>query len=89
MERINQFKTELTDRQIIEAYEGLTYNLELANYPLHELRKYFRSPDDTHINVKDANIFADFVDKQVKALLEWAKNLDEEYGQDDTENRST
>jgi hypothetical protein len=90
LECIEQFKTGLTEREILGAYEGLTCNLELADYPLQELRKYFHSPGETHINEKDAYIFADFAKRQVQDLLESAKELDEEYGQDDTEeNRST
>ena len=82
---IEQFKTGLAEREILEAYEGLTYNFELADYPLQELRKYFHSPDETHINEKDAYIFADFAERRVQELLESAKELDEEYGQDDPE----
>ena len=79
---IERFKTELAERGILGAYEGLTYNLELADYPLQELRKYFHSPDKTHINEKDAYIFADFAKRQVQVLLESAEELDEEYSQD-------
>ena len=86
---IGQFKTELAERGILEAYEGLTCNLDLTDYPLQALRKYFHCPDTTHINEKDAYIFADFVERRVQELLESAKELDEEYGQDDPEeNRS-
>ena len=85
LKHIAQFKTELAEREILEAYEGLTGDLELANYPLQELRKFFRSPDETHINEKDAYIFADFAERRVQELLESAKELDEEYGQDDPE----
>ena len=89
LKRIEQFKAELAEREILEAYEGLTYDLELVDHPSQELRKYFRNPDETHINEKDAYIFADFVDKQVQALLGWARRLDEEYSQDDPENHSS
>ena len=82
---IEQFKTGLVEREILEAYDSLTYHFELADYPLQELRKYFQSPNDTHINEKDAYIFADFAERRVLELLESAKELDEEYGQDDSE----
>ena len=78
---IEEFKTKLAEREILEAYEGLTYNLELVNYPLQELRKYFFNPDETHINERDASIFAYFAEKQTQKLLERAKELDEEYSQ--------
>ncbi len=78
---IGEFKTKLAEREILEAYEGLTYNLELVDYPLQELRKYFFNPDETHINAGDASIFAYFVQKQTNKLLEMAKELDEKYSQ--------
>ena len=81
LKRIEQFRAELAERKILEAYEGLTCDLELVDYPLQELRKYFCNPDETHINKKDAFIFADFAEKQVQKLLECAKGLDEEYSQ--------
>lgn len=82
---IEQFKVDLAERGILGAYEGITHNLEILDYPLHALRTYFRSPSETHINEKDAYIFADFAERRVQELLESAKELDEEYGQDDTE----
>ncbi len=86
---IEQFKVELADREILETYEGLTYDLELVDYPLRELRKYFCNPDTTHINEKDAPIFAFFVGEQTKKLLKSAEELDEEYSQDAPENHSS
>ena len=78
---IGEFKTKLAEREILEASEVLTYNLELVDYPLQELRKYFFNPDETHINERDASIFAYFAEKQTQKLLEMAKELDEEYSQ--------
>ena len=78
---IGEFKTKLAEREIFEAYEGLTYDLELVDYPLQELRKYFSNPDETHIDQRDASIFAYFAEKQTQKLLEMAKELDEEYSQ--------
>ena len=78
---IEEFKIKLAEREILEAYEVLTYNLELVDYPLQELRKYFFNPDQTHINDRDAKIFAYFVERQTQKLLNRAKDLDEEYSQ--------
>jgi hypothetical protein len=86
LKRIERFKADLAERQILEAYEGITHDLELVDYPLQELRKYFRNPDATHINEKDAPIFAFFVGEQTKKLLKSTEELDEEYSQDDPEN---
>ena len=52
-----------------------------VDYPLQELRKYFFNPDETHINDRDAGIFAYFVEQQTQKLLNRAKDLDEEYSQ--------
>ena len=78
---IGEFKTKLAERDILEAYESLTYNLKLVDYPLQELKKYFCTPDETHINERDAHIFAYFVEQQTHELLEAAQELDEEYSQ--------
>ena len=78
---IEEFKTKLAERDILEAYESLTYNLKLVDYPLQELKKYFCTPDETHINERDAHIFAYFVEQQTHELLEAAQELDEEYSQ--------
>ena len=77
---IEEFKTKLAERDILEAYD-ITYNLELIDYPLQELKKYFSSPGETHINKKDAYIFAYFVNQQIEGLFKIAKELDEEYSQ--------
>ena len=80
---IEAFKTGLKEREILEAYEeGVTYTLEEVDYPLQELRTYFRNRAETHINEKDAYIFATFVDVQVQKLLQIAEEIDEEYSQD-------
>ena len=79
---IEEFKIKLAERDILEAYEALTYSLELVDYPLQELKKYFRAPDKTHINERDAYIFAYFVEQQTQGLSEIAKELDEEYSQE-------
>jgi hypothetical protein len=89
LKRIERFKADLAERQILEAYEGITHDLELVDYPLRELRKYFCNPDTTHINEKDAPIFAFFVGEQTKKLLKSAEELDEEYSQDAPENHSS
>lgn len=81
LKAIEAFKVGLKDREILEAYEGVQYTLELVDYPLQELRTYFRNPAETHINEKDANIFATFVDVQVEELLQFAREIDEEYSQ--------
>ena len=81
LESIKAFKTGLEEREILEAYEGVTYILEEVDYPLQELRTYFRYRAQTHINEKDANIFAHFVRTQIQELCQIAEEIDEEYSQ--------
>lgn len=82
LESIKVFKTGLEDREILEAYEGVTHTLEEVDYPLQELRTYFRNCDETHLKKKDAYIFAHFVRTQIQNLCQIAKEIDEEYSQD-------
>ena len=82
LESIKAFKDGLKDREILEAYEGVTHTLELVDYPLQELRTYFRNRAETHIKEKDAYIFAHFVRMQIQNLRQIAREIDEEYSQD-------
>lgn len=82
LESIKAFKEGLKDREILEAYEGVTHTLELVDYPLQELRTYFCNSDETHINEKDAYIFAHFLRTQIQNLRQIAEEIDEEYSQD-------
>jgi len=79
LECVEQFKAGLKEREILEAYDSVTYTLELLDYPLRELQTYFVNSDRTHINEKDAYIFTYFARKQTDELLELAQELDEEY----------
>ena len=81
LKSIEQFKADLAERDILEAHENITYNLKLVDYPLQELKKYFCTPDETHINERDAYIFAYFVEQRTKGLFKIATELDEEYSQ--------
>ena len=81
LKSIEQFKADLAERDILEAHENITYSLKLVDYPLQELKKYFCTPDETHINERDAYIFAYFVEQRTKGLFKIATELDEEYSQ--------
>lgn len=81
LESIEAFKNGLKDREILEAYAGVTDTLEEVDYPLQELRTYFRNRAETHINEKDAYIFAHFVSTQIQELCQIAEEIDEEYSQ--------
>ena len=80
---IEAFKTGLKDREILEAYErkGGKHTLELLAYALQQLQTYFRDRAETHINEKDAYIFAHFVRTQIQNLRQIAEEIDKEYSQ--------
>src|SRR3990170_3435830 len=69
---IDKFKGALRSRDIYEAYDSVKYEIELLEYPLAELRVYFEEPKRSHINEKDAYIFADFVRKRLEKLRDMA-----------------
>lgn len=76
---IEKFKVALSLRDIYEAYDSVKYEIELLEYPLVELRSYFEDPMRTHINEKDAYIFADFLKRRIEKLRDMAIEIDKEY----------
>jgi hypothetical protein len=76
---LEEFTDELGRREIDGAYDGIKYTLELLEYPLQELRRYFQGTTETTLNAKSAYIFAYFARAQVQGLEEMAVELDEEY----------
>jgi hypothetical protein len=81
-EAIERFKTMLTTRGFLNAYDPISYHLELVEYPLAELKKYFDAQHDSKLNAKDAYIFLSFIRKQVDLLKQIAIEIDEEYATD-------
>ncbi len=76
---IYKFKSALISRGVYDAYDTVKYEIELLEYPIEELRKYFDKFDKSHINQKDAYIFAYFVKKRMESLKEIASDIDREY----------
>jgi hypothetical protein len=75
---VSDFKNALDTRGILDAY-NVSYDLELVEYPLAELRRYFDSPDESKLNERDAYIFLVFIRHQIDSLIRFATELDEEY----------
>jgi len=78
-EAVDTFKIRLGKRGALEAYDSITYLLDLLEYPINELSSYFTGPNNSRLNDKSANIFAFFIKKHTDKLIEIAKEIDEEY----------
>lgn len=76
---LEKFKAALQARGALKAYDSVTYYLDLIRYPLTELKKYFENSPDSNLNSKSAYIFAFFAHKQMDALQQIAREIDEEY----------
>jgi len=76
---LDKFKGALTARGIYEAYDTVKYEIELLEYPTGELRLYFENINKSHINQKDAYIFAIFIKKRLEVLKDIAAEIDKEY----------
>jgi len=76
---LEKFKVALEARGALKAYDSVTYHLDLIEYPLSELNKYFENVSDSNLNSKSAYIFAFFAHKQMDTLQQIAKDMDEEY----------
>lgn len=75
---IEKFTNALDERDIVHV-DNMAYDLELVQYPLAELRRYFDNPDESKLNEKDAYIFLVFIRNQIDSLIELAREIDEKY----------
>ena len=71
LEAIEQFRDQLQAQGRSGEYQSVNETLEELEYPLQELRKYFRGDADTHINKRDAEIFISHLQKQVQKWKGW------------------
>jgi hypothetical protein len=81
-EIVEKFKAALTKRQIIGAYQGVDYQLELLEYPLTQLAEYFAQQGKGRLNTRDAEIFTSFVESEMAKLHNMAQELDAEYAEE-------
>jgi len=79
IDMVSKFRSALTERGVLPSYEGLRLEIEEAEYPLAELRKYFASDPKNTLNEKSSNIFAFYLKHQFECLTKAAKEIDEEY----------
>lgn len=71
------FKDGLKERG--EPDDNITDTYENLDYALQHIKGYFGNRNETHINGKDAYIFAKFAHQEVKALKEIAREIDDRY----------
>lgn len=76
---LDEFKTGVKKRE--EPDTTFSWRYENLDYALQHIKKCFDSSDRTHINRRDAYIFANFAQQEVEALKEIAKEIDERYSE--------
>lgn len=73
------FRTALTERGIIPAYSHVASEIEEAEYPLGEYKKYIDGDPASTLNEKSSRIFVFFLQYQFGELRKYAQEFDEEY----------
>ena len=76
---IQEFKNALDKRGLLQAHN--MDDLDIIEYPIAELRKYFETPTESKLNDKDANIFLAFIRSQTDSLITFAREIDEDYSE--------
>ncbi len=76
---IQEFKNALNKRGLLQAHN--MDDLDIIEYPITELRKYFETPTESKLNDKDANIFLAFIRSQTDSLITFAREIDEDYSE--------
>jgi len=76
---VDAFKTRLSERGTLDAYDSVLYLLKLIEYPLAQLSNYFTNTIHSPINEKDAYIFAFFIERHIEELKTMAMEIDEVY----------
>ena len=76
---LDEFKTGVKERE--EPDKTFSWRYENLDYALQHIKRCFSGSNGTHINRRDAYIFANFAQQEVKALKEIAKEIDERYSQ--------
>ena len=71
LEVIERFKDQLHAQGRHDEYRRVNETLKELEYPLRELRKYFREDSETHIQKQDAEIFISHLQNQVKEWKRW------------------
>lgn len=73
------FRDGLCERGIEDTSEGTSNALEEIEYSLNELRSFFADGGSSHLNDRDAAVFAFFVKHKLDDLKNLANDIDREY----------
>lgn len=74
---LSLFKAKLEEREILEAYDGVTIVLEELEYPLTKLKEYFNR--ESTLEPENITIYNHYIESKFGELIEMAKELDENY----------
>ena len=69
----------MEERQIFNAYDPIKYLYEDLEYPINQLKKYFKNEDASVLNDKGAYIFIFFIEKKIEELKSITIEIDDEY----------
>jgi hypothetical protein len=83
-ECVTRLKQLLEKRGEWGIYDSVSYEYELLEYPIAELKSFFTNRT-SKLNAKDAYIFCVFIRSQVEALQQIASEIDDAYAQNHTE----
>lgn len=79
IEMVAKFRTALTERGVLPAYDNLRHEVEDTEYPLQELKKYFDGAAANTLNEKSSFIFTFFLKHQIELLSRAAAEIDADY----------
>ncbi len=82
LKSVETFKTGLKERGELD--DNFAYRYESLDYAFRHIKAFFHAPDETHIHREDTYILADFAQRQVQELKDFAQEIDERYS--DTDN---
>ncbi len=78
-ECLANFRGALQKRGEWDIHDSVSYHMDLIDYPLAEIEKYFANRESAKLNEKDAFIFSSFVESQIEELRQIAKDIDDRY----------
>ncbi|RLE31421.1 MAG: hypothetical protein DRJ61_11375 [Acidobacteria bacterium] len=76
---LTDFKAALDERGLAGAYTGVECTLELLEYPMVEIKRYFEDPQSSRLNGKDLYIFVAYISTKFDELQDMAEEIDSEY----------